>query len=98
MVFGKDTIYYADNHTFLCVVSSVIVRFLEGSIKWHTDGSKTRKGTGTGVFVPKTKYSERGIYHTIAQADINTIGRFAERNLDNLGSKPLQFSPTIKQP
>lgn len=28
------------------------------TIRWYTDLSKTGKGTGAGVFGPKTKYSE----------------------------------------
>src|SRR5699024_3046257 len=56
--------------------------FKENTIKWYTDGSKTNKGTGAGVYGPGTKYSEAlGIYPSVFQAEIHASERCIEFNL-----------------
>lgn len=53
------------------------------SIIWYTDGSKTKEGTGAGVFGPRTKYTEPlGTFPSIFQAEMHAIERCAALNLD----------------
>lgn len=55
----------------------------KNSIIWYTDGSKTKEGTGSGVFGPRTKYSEPlGEYPSIFQAEMHAIERCASINLE----------------
>ncbi|XP_050311838.1 uncharacterized protein LOC126747328 [Anthonomus grandis grandis] len=58
---------------------SVARSLKQNTIKWYTDGSKTEKGTGAGVFGPGTKYSEPlGKYTSVFQAEIHAIERCAQ--------------------
>lgn len=55
----------------------------ENTIKWYTDGSKTDKGSGAGVFGPRTKYFESlGKYTSVFQAEIHAIDRCAQMILN----------------
>lgn len=53
-----------------------------GTLVWFTDGSKTKEGTGAGVFGPRTNYSEAMGHHpNICQAELHAIERCAAINL-----------------
>ena len=53
-----------------------------GTLIWFTDGSKTKEGTGAGVFGPRSRYSEAmGQHPNICQAEIHAIERCAAINI-----------------
>ena len=55
----------------------------QNTIKWYTDGLKTSIGTGASVYGPRINYSKAmGTYPSIFQAEIHSIDRCAQFNLD----------------
>ena len=70
------------------------------TITWYTDASKTKAGTGIGVFGPKTEYSEpMGTYPSILQAEICAIERCVQFILDRnyRENRKLPSYPIVKQ-
>jgi hypothetical protein len=56
----------------------------KGGLIWYTDGSKTNKGTGAGVYCDRTRQKlsfSLGQYTTIFQAEVYAIKACAVENL-----------------
>jgi hypothetical protein len=56
-----------------------------GGLTWYTDGSKTGKGTGAGVYCCGTRIKlsfSLGRYTTVFQAEVYAIEACAVKNLD----------------
>jgi hypothetical protein len=68
---------------------------------WYTDGSKTNKGTGAGVYCYGTRLRRSfslGRYTTVFQAEVYAIKACADANMDRtikIGTSI--FCPTVKQ-
>jgi hypothetical protein len=57
----------------------------KGGLIWYTDGSKTNKGTGAGVYCPGTRRKlsfSLGQYTAVFQAEVYAIETCAVENLD----------------
>jgi hypothetical protein len=57
----------------------------KGGLIWYTDGSKTNKGTGAGVYCEGTRRKRSfslGRYTTVFQAELYAIKACAEENID----------------
>jgi hypothetical protein len=71
----------------------------EGLI-WYTDGSKTNKGTGAGVYCYGTGRKPSiifGQYTTVFQAEVYTIKGCAFGNLNRIYKNKNIYIPTVKQ-